>query len=129
MNTSPSNINHLGELIRKSRTARDLSIRDLADEAEIGRSTLLDLEQGKVASPNPTTLQTLATVLKIDLADIYAAAGYSQPEGLPSFTPYLRSKYADLPDEARAELEKSFSHIAGKYGYDPAGPKPGEDEN
>lgn len=129
MNTSPNNANSLGELVRHAREARDFSIRDLADQAEIGRSTLLDLEQGKVASPNPTTLQSLATVLEIDLADIYAAAGYAQPAGLPSFTPYLRSKYADLPDDAKAELEKSFAHIADKYGYDPAGPKPGEDEN
>ena len=47
---------------------------------------------------------------------------------LPSFTPYLRSKYRDMPLEARKEIEQSFGEIAKKYGYDGSGPLPGEDE-
>lgn len=74
-------------------------------------------------------LQALATALDLELADLYSAVGYSSAESLPSFTPYLRSKYGDLPAPAQAELAQSFQHIAHKYGYDANGPAPGEDEN
>jgi hypothetical protein len=91
-------------------------------------SNVIRLEQGAIASPRPDTLKSLADVLQLDLADVYAAAGYVQPQGLPSFAPYLRSKYGKLPASAQAELERNFARIAEKYGYDPNGPAPGEDE-
>lgn len=128
MDNSPVKSKNLGELIRAGRAAKGLSIRELSSDSDIARSTLLDLEQDKIASPNPHYLKNLAQALDLELADLYAAAGYVPATGLPSFTPYLRSKYADLPDGAKAELERSFVHIAEKYGYDPAGPAPGEDE-
>lgn len=128
MTMSSTKLQALGDQIRQAREAKTLSIRDVADRTGIGRSTLLDLEQGKVASPNPTTLASLAELLDLDLADLYATAGYTSPQGLPAFTPYLRSKYGDLPPAAQAELTRSFEHIAKKYGYDADGPAPGQDE-
>lgn len=62
-------------------------------------------------------------------ADLYDAAGFELPTELPSFTPYLRTKYRDLPPAARAELQQSFAQIAHRYGYRPGGPRSGEDEN
>lgn len=128
MTISSTKLQVLGEQIRQAREAKSLSIRDVAEQTGIGRSTLLDLEQGNVASPNPTTLATLAEQLDLNLADLYATAGYASPKGLPAFTPYLRSKYGDLPSAAQAELTRSFEHIAKKYGYDAEGPTPGQDE-
>ena len=128
MTNSSNNLEALGEQIRAAREAKSLSIRDVAEQASLGRSTLLDLEQGRVASPNPTTLASLATVLDLHLADLYATAGYTPPTALPAFTPYLRSKYGDLPPAAQAEISRSFDHIAKKYGYDADGPAPGQDE-
>ena len=63
------------------------------------------------------------------MADLYAAAGYPTPTELPSFTPYLRSKYGGLPPEARAELQETFQRLSEKYGYDGDGPADGEDEH
>lgn len=128
MNDTPTNSSALGPLIRQGRAAKQLSIRSLAEKANIPRSTLFDIELGKVATPHPMALQSLARTLDLPLTDVYAAAGYTEPEGLPSFTPYLRSKYGDLPPDARAELATSFERIAKKYGYDASGPAPGEDE-
>jgi len=91
-------------------------------------SNVIRLEQGAIANPRPETLKSLADVLGLDLADVYAAAGYVQPQGLPSFAPYLRSKYARLPKAAQQELERTFSHIVKKHGYEAHGPNPGEDE-
>ena len=45
---------------------------------------------------------------------------------LPSFRPYLRAKYHDLPPDAITELERNFADIARRYGTD--GPQDGEDE-
>jgi transcriptional regulator with XRE-family HTH domain len=118
----------LGRLLKEARIEHRLSAREVADRSGMADSNVLRLEQGAIASPRPDTLKSLADVLEIDLADLYAAAGYVQPQGLPSFAPYLRSKYADMPASAAAELEESFSRIAAKHGYDPSGPQPGEDE-
>lgn len=128
MNHSSSDLRPLGDTLRQARESKSLSIRNVADSTGIGRSTLLDLEQGKVASPNPTSLARLASLLETELSDLYALAGYTPPNGLPAFSPYLRNKYGDLPAAAQAELARSFEHISEKYGYDPRGPAPGQDE-
>jgi len=119
----------LGKQLKEARTRLGLSARQVADRSGMADSNVLRLEQGAIASPRPETLKSLADALDLDLADLYAAAGYVQPTGLPSFSPYLRSKYADLPLSAQRELERTFEKIAAKHGYDPSGPAAGEDEN
>lgn len=118
----------LGTQLKQARAKLGLSAREVADRSGMADSNVLRLEQGAIANPRPETLKSLADTLDLDLADLYAAAGYVQPAGLPSFAPYLRSKYADLPPSAQRELERSFKQIAAKHGYDPAGPAAGEDE-
>lgn len=117
-------------LLREARAAARLSFTDVEKSTGISRAMLHNLEQGRVATPNPTMLPQLAAVLSIPLADLYAAAGYEMPKTLPTFTPYLRSMYRDLPPEARDELSQAFERITNKYGYDHgrSGPEPGEDE-
>lgn len=123
-----SDPNSLAELLRSARQQAGLSSREVAKRAGVNVSVVLRLQDGSVASPRPDTVKAVAEVLDIDLSDAYAAAGYVPPSGLPSFSPYLRSKYADLPPAAQRELEQSFGHIAKKYGYDADGPAPGQDE-
>lgn len=124
-----SHISSLAKLLKEERERAGLSAREVAKRSGLNVSNVLRLEQGIYTNPRPETLKVIADVLGLDLADVYAAAGYVQPDGLPTFAPYLRSKYADLPAGAKRELERSFSSIAKKYGYDAEGPKPGEDEN
>lgn len=119
----------LGKQLKEARAKLGLSAREVADRSGMADSNVLRLEQGAIANPRPETLKSLADTLNLDLADLYAAAGYVQPDGLPSFAPYLRSKYADLPASAQRELEISFRKIAAKHGYDPTGPAAGEDEH
>lgn len=68
----------------------------------------------------------LAAVLELDPLDLAALAGYELKDTLPPVQPYLRSKYPDLPESARAEIDA----VVRKYGIDPnrTGPLPGEDE-
>lgn len=119
----------LGKLLKSARDKLGYSAREVGDRSGMADSNVLRLEQGAIANPRPETLRSLADVLQLELADLYATAGYVQPTGLPSLAPYLRSKYADLPASAQREIEVSFAKIAAKHGYDPNGPKPGEDEN
>lgn len=91
-------------------------------------ATIVRLEQGAFAEPRPETLRVVAEALGVSLADVFAMADYVVPDELPAFTPYLRTKYRDLPAPAVEELERSFKRIAKRHGFNPAGPAPGEDE-
>ncbi|MGL4338975.1 MAG: helix-turn-helix domain-containing protein [Nocardioides sp.] len=118
----------LGEIIREARIRADLSAAEVARRAGVTKGTITRLELGQIASPRGENLRAIADVLGIPASDLYVTAEWI-PEGeLPTFTPYLRSKYRHLPAKAQRELEASFGDIAKKYGYDPKGPAPGEDE-
>lgn len=126
--SSQSNQNPLGDTLKQRRLGLHLSIREVARRSNINDANILRIERGDSAQPKPETLRALADALGIDLSDLFALSGYVQPKTLPTFAPYLRSKYADLPESAAREIEASFAAIAAKHGYDPRGPKRGEDE-
>ena len=118
----------LGEAIRAAREASGLSLREVAERSGISKAMLSYMERGAVMTPDPRKLATLADVLGVDASELMEPAGYGRTANLPTFTPYLRTKYKDLPPAARDELNASFQRIAAKYGYDPDGPPPGADE-
>lgn len=119
----------VGDLIAARRSELGLSGYELARRTGIQSSTVLRIERGET-QPSAEKLDVLAGALGIDPSQLLAAAGYEQLAELPTFAPYLRSKYPDLPDEAREDLAKAFQRIAKKHGFDPTstGPRPGEDE-
>lgn len=62
-------------------------------------------------------------------ADLFAVAGYSTPQDVPTLRPYLRAKYGVLPESAIAEVEAYLTAVAAQYGGVAAGgPLNGEDE-
>lgn len=116
----------LGRLIRDRRESLGLSLRRVGDRVGATDTTIMRIESGEIRSPRADLLQALAEALEVPWADLFTAAGYTVPTELPSFRPYLRTKYRDLPAEALTELEDTFSDIARRYGTN--GPAPGEDE-
>lgn len=124
-----ANQQELGQLLFKARLQQGLSTRALSEQVGLDQSGIVRMEQGLIRSPKPAVLAGYARALNLKLADLYALAGITQPTELPAFTPYLRSKFGDMPSEARAELEQSFKRIADKYGFDADGPSVGEDEH
>lgn len=118
----------LGQKLRERREMLSLSARDLAALADTSHSTVVRLEQGFYEAPPPDKLSRIAAALGFSLADVYALANYSVPSDLPSFRPYMRTKYRNLPAPAVAELERSFQRIAKRHGLELTGPAPGEDE-
>lgn len=121
----------LGRLLREAREAAGLSIRQAAAESGISLGAISLLEQGKTPSTRIDRLLALTEVYGVEPLEIIEAAGYNLTPTLPTFTPYLRTKYRQLPPEAHNEITAAFQRIAGKYGINEhsTGPTRGEDED
>lgn len=117
-----------GAWLRQQRQAAGLTTYLLAKQTGIDRGTIVRFEQGAMAAPSPEKLARIANAIDVELADIYTMVGYAIPDSLPSYQPYLRRKYGDLPEQAIEDLDRAFAEIIRKHGYDPRGPRNGEDE-
>jgi transcriptional regulator with XRE-family HTH domain len=124
----PDQAAQLGALIRNRREELGLSTRQLAEQAGMNFATVARIEQGQFAAPGPDKLAGIAEALGLNAADLFGLADYTVPDDLPSFRPYLRSKFRDMPSGAVDDLNKAFERIIKRHGYDPDGPRDGEDE-
>ena len=104
----PKKAKQLGTFLRRNREAKGLSLGAIASEARVERSTLLRLERGDFAVPDPDKLHRIAAALEVDAEELFAR--YPSPEALPDFAPYLRAKYG-MSDQAIAEAEEFFSGL------------------
>jgi|SRR5579875_1921014 len=110
----------LAELLRVGRARKDLSAREVARRAGVDEATVRLLERSRIKHPRVDTVRAIAQVLGIPIADIYALLHWL-PEGeLPSLRPYMRAKYATLPDTAVDEIEQLVAELTHKYGTGPA---------
>jgi len=123
-----SQAKRLGGWLRQRRREAGLSTIQVAKAAGTTDGTITRIEQGVIAAPDPRKLSRIAEALGLSLADVYVMADYAVPSDLPSFQPYLRRKYRDMPAEAIGDLEQAFERIIKKHGYEPTGPRNGEDE-
>ena len=57
---------YLGETIREARKFRSMSLQDVADEAQITKSHLWELEKGRARNPTVVTLLGIAVALNMD---------------------------------------------------------------
>jgi transcriptional regulator with XRE-family HTH domain len=124
----PRQAAQLGHLIRARRVELGLGVRELAQASGMNFATVARIEQGRFAAPGPDKLARLADALGLSTADVLGLAGYPLTRDLPSFRPYLRSKYRGLPPEAVDDLSEAFERIVREHGYDPDGPRGHEDE-
>jgi transcriptional regulator with XRE-family HTH domain len=116
----------LGRRLRTRREELGLSTRQLAEQAGMDDATVVRLEQGLFAAPRPDKLSRIAEALGMSLADVFAFAEYVVPGDLPSFHPYLLSKYPDMPQGAVDELLREFDRITREYDYAVEGTQEGE---
>lgn len=118
----------LGQVLRSRREQYGLSQYVLESLSGVDHSVIGRIESGHIAAPAPDKLTRLAEALRLNVADVFTLAGYAVPRELPSFRPYLRSRYSDLPPEAHARLDAYFRRIQEEYGGGELGPLDGEDE-
>ena len=109
----------IGELVEALRIEAGLSIRQLAAAADVNPANISRLERGEAPRPQPATLARLAEALGADLEQLYAAAGIVPERDLPSFVPYLRTRYGHLPPDKLEELNATFERIAADYESSP----------
>jgi transcriptional regulator with XRE-family HTH domain len=64
----------IGHRLRELRTARGLSLRELATQVEVSPGLLSQIENG-VTDPSLTTLRKLAAVFDATVADLFTAVG------------------------------------------------------
>lgn len=130
--TTPFDADHfidvvnIGRFIAMKREAMGISQRELSRRASI--ANVSRIEAGQIPSPTTESLWSIADVLGITLAEVIAAG---QPDALPALTPYLRTRYGQLPGEALADLERYVQQLTKEHGLDRtnlAGPRNGEDE-
>lgn len=116
----------IGAFIRERREALGISQREFVRRS--GVANITRLEHGGTPTPRTDTLQAVADALGISLAELVAAG---RPEELPTLTPYLRTKYGQMPEAALQELQDYLAKLTAKHGLTADafnGPKPGEDE-
>ena len=124
---TPRQAQQIAKLLQRRRIELALSLRQVAARAGLNSSTLFSIEEGTNLSPSPETLKVIASVLQLNVTDLYAVAGWLPAGDLPTLKPYLRTKYGDdLPEAAVQELERYFDQLTAQYGRH--GPVDGEDE-
>jgi transcriptional regulator with XRE-family HTH domain len=126
---NPNQAKRLGAYLRNEREHAGLSQARLAKLVGVDNSRILRLERGDTLSPNADFLSQIVDALGLNLFDVYARAGYAAPDHLPALTPYLRTKYRDLPESATAAIATYAERLAKRHGVDLRGPAPGEDES
>jgi transcriptional regulator with XRE-family HTH domain len=106
--------NTLGEFVRAGRDAKRLSLAHAARLSGLDYKYWSKVESGGLQQPNPRYLTQIARTIDVSVDDLFGLVGYGVPERLPSFSPYLRTKY-DLPPEAVADLERYFDMLRSYY--------------
>ena len=110
---NPERAQRLGEFLRARRIELDLSARQVARTVDVRDSTIMRLERGAYAAPAADKLARIAGALELDLADVFALAGYVVPKSLPALPHYLKVRYPELADDAIGELHEHLNRLIG----------------
>ena len=60
----------IGRMLKTVRTSKGMTLRELAEEAEVPHGYLSELERGKKTNPSLAVLQRLAKALGVKLEDL-----------------------------------------------------------
>lgn len=117
----------LGQMLHARRSELDISASEAARRASVDAHTYIDLENGSQPRPAMQSLQRIASGLGIPIADVLTATEWLPKDELPSLTPYLRTKYHDLPESALKDIEAYFDKVSAEH-HTGNGPIDNEDE-
>lgn len=104
----------LGHFIAAHRTARKISMRKLAELAQLSHTEIYRLENGERKHPSPSVLKSIALALNLNYNELMRVAGYleenSSPEG------YSRSPIDinDLTENEIQEVQRFIDYLRYK---------------
>ena len=90
----------LGAYLRAARERAGLSLRQLAEVAEVNYGYLARIENSERSKPAPDVLQRLADALEVDAADLFGFVGVRPEATLPSPRTYFRRKLGVNAEQA-----------------------------
>lgn len=97
-----------------ARRSEGLSLRTVAERADISAAYLQKLESDRVQSPSPHVLQRIAEVLRVSYGRLMQRAGYLLPAASrePGVTP-LQARLADssLSDAEERAVAAFIEHL------------------
>src|ERR1700710_3018531 len=108
---TPKEAWHLAATIRTARLGHGLTAKDVALRAGVDPGTVTRIERAQISSPRADSLIAIAGVLDIPVSDLFAIAAWIPAHELPSLMPYMRAKYAALPEDAYQEIRTLFQSI------------------
>jgi transcriptional regulator with XRE-family HTH domain len=105
-----TNSNELGQFLVQMRKKLNLSLRAVQAETDISNAYLSQLETGKIKTPSPTVLHTLAQRYGVEYNHLMKLAGYPVPKRdvgeVPDTTPDLAARLGGVsPEEEDALIE------------------------
>lgn len=100
----------LGRLVKRARRKRGLTLRELDELTGVSYTWLGRLERGRMPTPAPSKLTTVAQALGIPPERIDRFTRGKLVNELPEIRTYLRAKYRLTPEEIR-QVEDLFDQI------------------
>lgn len=110
LNNMPVKHRQFAAFVKTHRESVGLSPSDLARALGVNRANVHYWESGK-GVPQPNALEPLARALEVSYEDLFALAGYTHPDALPSGTPYLRAKFPGASKRKLAEAERLYAEL------------------
>lgn len=107
-------MNTLGDYLKEKRTERDMSMRKLADLANISHTEVKRIEDGTRKQPSPQLLRALAGALRISFDEIMHVAGYVDEVPAEPIVAAKISEIDELTDDEVIEVKKYIDFLKSK---------------
>jgi transcriptional regulator with XRE-family HTH domain len=106
-----------GDRLRRARTERDLTLRDVSETSGISIAYLSDLERGVLVNPTLDKLRQLALALEVSLNDLLGVDDEPSERRLPKALEEFRamtSFHATVAEEAR-KASRDADQLEGEW--------------
>lgn len=105
-------MNELGTYIKEKRTEKGLSIRRLAELADISHTEVKRIEDGLRKRTSPQVLRSIASALGVPYEELMATAGYIDEPASKSSDGTVAAGIKDTEDLSQEEIDHVNQYIA-----------------
>ncbi|MEU4706747.1 helix-turn-helix transcriptional regulator [Nocardia salmonicida] len=106
----------LQPILAEQRRILKLSSKEVAIRAQLDHSTYWRIETGMVHRPQAENIMAIARALDLSCTDLFALLGWLPSDELPSISPYLQTRYSELPTEAHQRIRGYLVALTEQYG-------------